>query len=160
MDDIYSMPGHLIRRMQQISASVFADHMKAAGTDLTSPQFAALRALQDNPGVDQATLAGLIAHDRPTMGGVVDRLSAKGLVERKINPADRRARIVTLTAEGAALLDRIGPLIEQVQTETLPGLTESERAEFIRLARKVAEAGNELSRAPLILPRPGKDDAA
>ena len=146
------MPGHLIRRLQQISASVFADNMKALGLDLTSPQFAALRILRDHPGIDQATLAGLIAYDRPTIGGVVDRLAAKGLVQRQTSQEDRRSKSLTLTPEGAALLDKLLPVVIASQDELLAGLTEPERREFVRLAAKVAEAGNARSRAPLKLP--------
>ncbi|WP_349773890.1 hypothetical protein [Mameliella alba] len=69
MKAIYTMPGHLIRRLQQLSASIFAERMREAGVDLTSPQFAALAMLQEHPGIDQATLAGMIAHDRATIGG-------------------------------------------------------------------------------------------
>ncbi|MEM9011108.1 MAG: MarR family transcriptional regulator [Pseudomonadota bacterium] len=152
MSAIYAMPGHLIRRLQQISASVFAERMKAAGVDLTSPQFAALSVLGEHDGIDQATLAGMIAHDRPTIGGVVDRLAAKGLVERRTNPKDRRARRLSLTPAGQGLLARLAPVVAEIQTAILPGLSEQERQEFVRLAAKVAEAGNDLSRAPLALP--------
>jgi DNA-binding MarR family transcriptional regulator len=155
MSRVYSMPGHLIRRLQQISASVFAERMKAAGSDLTSPQFAALALLHENPGIDQATLAGLIAHDRPTIGGVVERLAAKGLVERRRSEADRRAKLLRLTPSGEETLARLRPVVDRVQDEILPGLTEEERSTFLRLAAKVAEAGNDRSRAPLQLPRRG-----
>ena len=149
------MPGHVIRRLQQISASVFAETMKAEGLDLTAPHFAALYMLNDHPGIDQATLAGLIAYDRPTIGGVVDRLVGKGLVTRATNPDDRRAKRLALTDEGRAMLARLMPVVAAMQDAILPGLTEAERAEFLRLATKVADAGNALSRAPL-LPLPVK----
>ena len=45
MSEIYQMAGHLIRRLQQISVSVFTEHMRAAGYDLTPVQFAALSAI-------------------------------------------------------------------------------------------------------------------
>jgi DNA-binding MarR family transcriptional regulator len=152
MSDIHTMPGHLIRRLQQISSSVFAQHMKRFGLDLTSPQFAALSIIEDHPRIDQATLAGAIAFDRATIGGVVDRLVSKGFVERITNPADRRARVLTLTREGQEMLIRLRPVVDESQENILPSLTSQERAEFIRLAAKVAEAGNQLSRAPLNLP--------
>lgn len=152
------MPGHLIRRLHQISTSVFADQMKSAGIDLTSPQFAALSVLKDHPGIDQATLAGLIAHDRPTIGGVVDRLVAKGLVVRRTNPEDRRARMLQLTDAGAEMISRMTPIVREIQDSILPGLTQAERKEFVRLAALVADAGNELSRAPMHLPK--ADNAA
>ncbi|WP_292685703.1 MarR family transcriptional regulator [Novosphingobium sp.] len=76
--DIYGMPGHLIRRLQQQSTQVFAARMREAGFDITPVQFAAMDALAARPGIDQATLAQLIAYDRATIGGVVDRLEGKG----------------------------------------------------------------------------------
>ena len=114
--------------------------MKALGHDLTAPQFATLAVLSKSPGIDQATLAGLIAHDRPTIGGVVERLEAKGLVPRRRNEKDRRAMVLHLSDEGATLLADLLPQVRAVQPEILPGLTDAERAEFVRLATKVARA--------------------
>ena len=148
--DIYSMPGHLIRRLHQIHKSVFQTRMREAGYDLTSVQFAALTAIAAYPGRDQASIAGLIAHDRATMGGVIDRLEQKGLIARAVSTRDRRARELTLTPEGHAVLKDVRPRVECIQPEILPGLTDDERAEFIRLAHKAADAGNDLSRAPLV----------
>ncbi|WP_240608110.1 MarR family winged helix-turn-helix transcriptional regulator [Pararhodobacter oceanensis] len=145
----HQMPGYLIRRLNQISTSIFQDRMAALQLDLTPVQFAALSALQVNPGIDQATLAGLIAYDRVTIGGVIDRLSTKGLVARSINARDRRARQVSLTPEGNALLHRITPEVAALQPSILDGLTEAERALFIALAQKAAAASNDRSRAPL-----------
>lgn len=157
MHAIYTMPGHLIRRLQQLSASMFAEQMRAAGSDLTSPQFAALTMLQEHPGIDQATLAGLIAHDRATIGGVIERLCAKGLIERRTNPSDRRAKVLALTPEGEARIADIRPIVETMQKNLLVGLDEAEKAEFIRLAAKVATAGNDRSRAPLRMPKDKTD---
>ncbi len=148
MTEILEMPGHLIRRMQQISSSVFATRMKCAGIDLTSPQFAALAALAKYPDIDQATLAGLIAHDRPTIGGVVARLCKKGFVGRTTNRDDRRAKSLRLTAEGQAILEKLMPVVIDLQNEILAGLNEQEKREFIRLSIKIAHVGNDLTRAP------------
>ncbi|WP_371055548.1 MarR family winged helix-turn-helix transcriptional regulator [Rhodosalinus sp. K401] len=149
MLDLHEMPGHLIRRLHQISVSVFAGAMRRAGHDLTPVQFAALSALARNPGVDQATLAGLIAYDRVTIGGVVDRLEAKGLVERDVSARDRRARVLRPTRAGEALLAEADPVVRALQDEILSGLDPAERTELVRLLRKAAEAGNARSRAPL-----------
>ena len=138
MSDIYTMPGHLIRRLQQISSAVFARRVKQLGIEITSPQFAALSVVRANPGVDQATLAGLIAYDRPTIGGVVDRLVSKGFVLREINPKDRRAKLLTLSADGEGVLARLQPAVEDAQEDILPGLSADEKVEFIRLAAKIA----------------------
>ncbi|WP_158964907.1 MarR family winged helix-turn-helix transcriptional regulator [Chachezhania sediminis] len=147
--EIHNMAGHLIRRLHQISTSVFQAHVKEAGQDLTAVQYAALNAVSANPGIDQATLAGLIAYDRATIGGVVDRLEAKGLLTREIREGDRRAREVALTDRGREVLAGIVPVVRALQSQILCGLTEEEQAEFLRLAAKAAAAGNKFSRAPL-----------
>jgi MarR family transcriptional regulator, temperature-dependent positive regulator of motility len=150
MSMIHSMPGHLIRRLHQISTALFQERMIAMGLDLTPVQYGALAVLSENPGIDQARLAGLIAYDRATIGGVVDRLQAKGLIRRRVSPRDRRARELALTREGAALLARVTPEVRAVQAEILPGLTEAERTAFLALAARATEAGNTLSRAPQV----------
>ena len=155
MSLIHAMPGHLIRRLNQIAVSIFQERMDALGIDLTPVQFGALAALSENPGIDQATLAGLIAYDRVTIGGVVDRLQAKGLVARAISTTDRRARVLALTDAGAALLARALPEVRALQNDILSGLTEAESATFLTLATKLATTGNDRSRAPMKLRDPG-----
>ncbi|MCA0451745.1 MAG: MarR family transcriptional regulator, partial [Proteobacteria bacterium] len=86
--EVLNRPGHLARRFQQIAVSVFMAEAEAAGYDLTPVQYAALAAVAANKGIDQATLAGLIAYDRTTIGGVVDRLEQKGLVSRRVSKED------------------------------------------------------------------------
>lgn len=150
--EIHNMAGHLIRRMNQISTSVFQTRMKEHGIDLTQVQFAALNAIRAYPETDQATLAGLIAYDRATIGGVVDRLEAKGLIERKVRPEDRRARQLTITEQGQKVLAEMSPLVRDLQAQILNGLSASERETFLQLAEKAATAGNQYSRAPLVTP--------
>ena len=148
--EIHNMAGHLIRRLNQISTSVFQVRAKAAGFDLTPVQFAALNAIHARPGLGQASLAGLIAYDQATIGGVVDRLEAKGLVLRKISPRDRRARELSSTEAGEAALASLTPIVREMQAAMLTGLSETEKEEFLRLAKKAADGGNDLSRAPLV----------
>src|SRR6202011_1380486 len=85
-------PGHLARRFQQIAVAIFHAEVEEAGYDLTPVQYAALTSVRTHPGIDQATLAGLIAYDRTTITGVVDRLAQKGLLVRQANSRDRRRR--------------------------------------------------------------------
>jgi MarR family transcriptional regulator, temperature-dependent positive regulator of motility len=147
--DNNDMPGHLARRFQQIAVAVFLAEVEEAGFDLTPVQYAALAEIRVNPGIDQATLAGLIAYDRTTITGVVDRLAQKGLLVREASSRDRRARELQITDEGRRTLRAIMPAVEAAQRIMLRGLTEKEAAELMRLLRKAIAAGNELSRAPL-----------
>ena len=147
MTDNNDKPGHLARRFQQIAVAVFHAAVEEAGYDLTPVQYAALTAVATQPGIDQATLAGLIAYDRTTITGVVDRLVQKGLVERQASK-DRRAHALQITDEGQQTLERIEPAVEAAQRIMLGGLSNGEAATFMRLLRKAIAAGNELSRAP------------
>ena len=134
--DRIAMAGHLIRRLHQQSTQVFQSRTQAAGFDMTSVPFAALDAIAQQPGIDQASLAAAISFDRATIGGVLDRLEGKGLVERSVSPQDRRARQLRLTTAGAQLLAASRPVVEALQAEILAPLTADEQAAFIALARK------------------------
>ena len=149
MSEVHHMAGHLIRRLHQISVAVFTDRMAREGLDLTPVQFAAMSILAEQPGLDQATLAGLIAYDRATLGGVVDRLEAKGLIDRRVSEKDRRARVLRLTAAGEALHAAAHPIAAELQHDILSGLTAEEREEMVRLLGKATQSGNAKSRAPL-----------
>ena len=131
------MPGHLIRRLHQHSTQIFASHIRDAGLDVTSVQFAAMDVLFAKPGIDQATIAALIACDRATTGAVIDRLATKGLVERTNSQKDRRSKIVRLTEPGKHLYQSLLGVVQKVQDEMLEPLTHNERAHFLALAEKV-----------------------
>ena len=143
------MPGHLARRYQQIAVAIFHAVVGEAGFDLTPVQYAALVTIMLNPGTDQATLAGLIAYDRTTIGGVVDRLAQKGLVAREVSDRDRRAHALRVTDAGLDTVRRVEPAVLEAQRIMLRGLDEKEAAELLRLLHKAIVVGNDLSRAPL-----------
>lgn len=133
----YRMAGHLIRRLNQISTQTFSKHVQSAGFDLTPVQFAALDAIANCPGIDQAGVAAMIAYDRATIGGVIDRLEQKALIERSVSKRDRRAREVRLSQQGSQLLEAILPFVWASQDEILTELDSQERALFLQLAQKV-----------------------
>ena len=148
--DLYDKPGHLIRRCHQISLGLFLERCSAF--DLTPVQYALLKAAEAEPGADQITLAGMAALDRSNAARLAAALEARGLLLRAPDPVDRRARRLSLTAEGQALLRRAETTVQRMQDELLAPLTAEERRVFVRALRKVAEAHNEISRAPLRMP--------
>ncbi|WP_116132824.1 MarR family winged helix-turn-helix transcriptional regulator [Tropicimonas sp. IMCC34043] len=158
MATIFDLPGHLFRRLHQISVSAFATEVSAAGFDLTPVQFAVLSMLEDHPDIDQATLAGLIAYDRVTIGGVISRLEARGMVERKICKTDRRARRLRLTERGKATLTTVWPAVRRAQTVMVGALDPAEQETLLALMRKVTNASNQVSRAPLRAPGADRHD--
>jgi DNA-binding MarR family transcriptional regulator len=134
--DSLDMAGHLIRRLHQLSTQVFVQRTQAAGYDLTPIQFAALDAIHNHPGTDQATVAELIAYDRATIGGVIERLEQKGWVDRVVSERDRRARELSLTPEGQRTFKALVPVVRDLQDEILQSLGEADRTRFLKLARQ------------------------
>lgn len=144
--DVHDKPGHLIRRAQQIAVAIFLE--ECAGFDMTPVQYAALAAVRDHPGVDATRIAGVVALDRTTISGVLERLEAKGLIARTANAADRRAKLLEATAEGKKLLRKIEPRAQSAQERILAPLDDDERAELMRLLGKLVQLNNDASRAP------------
>jgi DNA-binding MarR family transcriptional regulator len=133
------MPGHLIRRLHQRSLSVFMIRTQLEGFDLTPVQFAAMDAINTHPGSDQATVAQLIAFDRSTIGGVINRLVKKGWVRRDVSPNDRRARELWLSKEGRNTLTDLSPIVDSLQREVLKNLSKSERKILTNLLSKAMD---------------------
>ncbi len=133
---LFDMAGHLIRRLNQISTTVFHQHVKEAGYDMTPVQFAAMQALRTNPDIEQAQISALIAYDRATIGGVIDRLEQKGYISRTISSRDKRARECRLTQLGEKVIQEVSPIVEALQHQILNGLNENEYSQFLALAQK------------------------
>jgi DNA-binding MarR family transcriptional regulator len=141
---IEEFPGHLIRRLNQVVVARFAAETEPYG--ITPLQWAALRAAQGKPGLDQSTLARDIVLDTSTVAGVIDRLEARGLITRKPSRQDRRVRTLYITEAGTALLAQVSPVVVDVQHWLMAPLDEQERQQFWSALRKLVD-------------RPGTTDA-
>jgi len=131
---VHRMPGHFIRRLQQVAVRLFGE---AVGAQMTPVQYAALSAVDQRPGAGQAALAALIGYDRATIGGVIDRLEQKGWVARSGSPDDRRLNLLALTEEGRAALHAATPAVAAAQEKLFEPLDDQERAAFERICLKL-----------------------
>jgi MarR family transcriptional regulator, temperature-dependent positive regulator of motility len=131
---IHHMPGHFIRRLQQVAVKLF---FARVGLDMTPVQFAALAAVAQRPGIDQARLSALIGYDRATIGGVIGRLESRGWLARSASRADRRVRLVRITSSGRKALAKALPAVRSVQEMLLESLDAAERKRFERLCLKI-----------------------
>jgi DNA-binding MarR family transcriptional regulator len=145
-DDVYDQPGHLIRRAQQIAVSMFYSTM---GYGVTPVQYAVLRILHDNPGIDQITLARLCALDTSTAANLAVRLEERGFLKRTVPTRNRRFRLLHLTPKGAVLLKKLLPSGHLLNQRLLQELNKEEQKIFLRLLKKFVHLNNEESRAPL-----------
>ncbi|RJF92280.1 MarR family winged helix-turn-helix transcriptional regulator [Noviherbaspirillum saxi] len=144
-EDLYAQPGHLLRRAQQISASLFFDEIDA---DITPIQYAVLHTLMEHPGIDQVSVAGLVAIDTSTAATVIVRLEQRGLLTREVHAVDRRLRVVNLTKAGEKLLVSLIPAIHRLHQKILEPFTVTEAQQFMKLLHKLVHLQNEQSRAP------------
>lgn len=144
--DLDALPGHYIRRLHQIAVAIFLQELEP--NNLTPVQYAVVQAVANTPGIDQRTVARTIGLDASTVGGVIDRLEARGLVQRNASPDDRRVRLLTLSSAGSEQLAQAVPAMLRAQERMLDPLPQPERVEFMRMLRTLVTANNELSRAP------------
>ena len=143
--ELNALPGHCARRLQQIAVAIF---MQEAGESGVTPvQFAVLQALAAQAGMDQRTLAGVVSFDTSTIGGVIDRLEARGLLTRSHSDGDRRVRLLHLTPEGEALLAELTPSMLRTQKRLLEPLPAAERKEFMRMLQAVIAHHDEVGDA-------------
>jgi DNA-binding MarR family transcriptional regulator len=144
--DLYTQPGHLIRRAQQIAVALFIE--ECAVFDLTPVQYAALVAIKEHPGIDATRLSALIAFDRSTLGNVLERLEARRLIDRYASDEDKRVKLIKLTAAGATVSERTEAAVLRAQERILKPLKPSDRTRFLALLTQLVETNNEVSRAP------------
>jgi DNA-binding MarR family transcriptional regulator len=147
MDAVYTAPGYLFRRMQQIAVAIFMEECRAF--DLTPVQYAALIAIRTHPGIDATRLSAVIAFDRSTLGSVIERLEAKQYVERKPSRGDKRVKLLHLTKAGATLLREIMPSVDRAQVRMLQPLKPADRKTLVALLTQLVDLNNEASRVPL-----------
>jgi len=105
-------------------------------------------AAREEPG-SQLALAQHLGVDRTVMTYLLDSLAEAGLVERRPDPADRRARRIAPTAPGRDLLGLLDRRLRAAEHEVLAGLeSEDERRVFRALLRQVATHASALDPAP------------
>jgi DNA-binding MarR family transcriptional regulator len=129
-NDNQQRPGFLIRRAHQLSTARFIEACKPY--DMTTTQFGMMFVLNARPNIDQVNLARLAFFDRSTNSMVVDMLANRGWIERRIDPQDRRRRLLSLTGLGTEVLDAVTPATEDVRHALLAGLEQSEQDFLMR----------------------------
>lgn len=134
----------LARRLHQVCTAAAAEAL--GGEEITALEYGILAWLQDDPGIDQNALAARMGIDRTTASMLVSGLEAHGYVDRRTNPADRRARQLRLTEAGTALRDRLRPRVLDCQARILSVLEPAERTTLLDLLVRVVVANEAYAR--------------
>ncbi|CAO3358522.1 MarR family winged helix-turn-helix transcriptional regulator [Azospirillum melinis] len=146
-DTFYSRPGHLIRRLNQISVALFFEEAGELG--ITPRQFAALHMIREMPDIDQGTLSNMVAMDKTTIVKVLERLVEKELITRTRSPTDRRTNVLNVTEAGAKLVKQIEPMLNRSDQRILAPLKRADQKKFMEMLTQLVDVNNIYSRAPL-----------
>jgi DNA-binding MarR family transcriptional regulator len=137
---VESQVGFLLRRAHQRQTAVWQACM-AEGIgerELTPRQFSALVKVVLHGRVTQNQLGRMAAMDPATIQGVVRRLIARGLVDRALDPMDRRTAVLTATPAGVALASRGVAHARRATEKTLAPLSAAERRTLLDLLARIA----------------------
>ena len=143
---VHRIPNALARRFFQICTAATAAAVADAG--LTPLEFAVMAYLNSTigePDIDQSSLAARLGVDRNNTSLLVSSLEEKGLLERRVSDADRRARLVRLTRRGEKLFAKLEPIALAGQHRLLDVLGPAEREQFLDMLVRVIEANRALA---------------
>jgi DNA-binding MarR family transcriptional regulator len=126
---------HLLRRAHQRASAIVGDALEIE--NLTPTQYFIMSRLGEIGTVSQNQLGRMSSLDPATTQGVIRRLRARGLIDCRENPRDRRRVMLSLTGEGSAVLKRVNDCVERSSDEILAPLNRSERSSFVRLLRLI-----------------------
>jgi DNA-binding MarR family transcriptional regulator len=135
--DMYRQPGHLIRRAHQISAAIFMEETRSLG--ITPVQFCALIVIREHSGIDATRVSQLIAFDRATIGNVLARLEAKGLIVRRGSVEDKRTKLLFLTPKGQGIIRKLDSAAIRINERLLAPLAPSDRMLLLKLLMQLAQ---------------------
>jgi DNA-binding MarR family transcriptional regulator len=133
---IRSLPSWLLGRAAARGRALVAEALAVEGMKMWP--HVVLSAVRDLAPVAQADLGRSVALDPKDLVGVLNDLQSAGLVERAPDPRDRRKNAVTLTDEGARVLDRCERLAREANDTLLAPLSPAEREQFMELLIRVS----------------------
>jgi DNA-binding MarR family transcriptional regulator len=137
---IRDQPTWLIGRTYARSHGLLNDGFGASGAGLRSYHYRLLAALEEWGPVGQADLGRSTSVDRSDVVTVLGELERLGLIERTVNPSNRRRNIVSITPAGSRQLRALDNVVDEIQERVLAPLSENERRQLTKLLRKLADA--------------------
>jgi DNA-binding MarR family transcriptional regulator len=129
--------GFLVGDIARLLRRRFERALAASDTGLTAGEARALAFVEHYPDQRQGALAERLGVEPMTLCGFLDRLEGAGLVERRPDPSDRRAKLVALTAAAEPVLDRIHDEAIAIRRAALSGMTRAEMEQAYALLERM-----------------------
>lgn len=127
--------GFLLARLGSMAGRSW--HSMLQAHELSPHEHGVLLTLRAAGRLGQQTLSDRIAVDPRNVVPIVDGLESKNLVKRTVDPADRRRRLIDLTAKGHAVADRLAASAADIERDFLAGLTPTEQTKLNQLLQKL-----------------------
>lgn len=140
------------RRLEQIAEAETQLHATAmrwldplpVPADLTLRQVQVLALLRANPDLAGQELATLLGVSTPTTSGIIDRIAAKGWLDRQPDPGDRRRVLMRITPEGEDVLMGLEGPTMRARAMVLDRLADDELADLARLMERMRDVALEV----------------
>ncbi len=133
-DDRTPTPEEVMTKVAELHDRVIAHFEGKAGElGLTLPQALLLRQLDS--AIPMSEIAGKLHCDASNVTGIVDRLEARGLVERRTRQDDRRVKEIVATTQGERMRNRVSALLSEI-----PGLSQMPADELATLLHLLSVA--------------------
>ena len=120
----------------------FSDHQIE---NMNPTRLGILLALADKDGVIMSKLGQKLFLEKSTMTGVIDKMEADGLVERRSDRTDRRALRISLTPKAKRLNEKIFKIIDKAYQDLRGDLTPQDLATSVKVSKQIGQAAYELS---------------
>src|SRR5215831_19445940 len=132
-------PTWLIGRAFVRSAALLAAGFEAHGDGLRGYHYRLLAALEEWGPASQADLGRSTGIDRSDVTAALAELESRNLIERTVDPENKRRNIVTLTPEGAGQLRDLDTVVDTIQDELLAPLTATQRRQLTTLISRLVD---------------------
>lgn len=123
----------LVQDVARLLRAEFGRQVCEAGLELTTGEARALVHTAAAAGARQTEIAERMGVEPMTLCGYIDKLEARGLVERRPHPDDKRAKRIVPTQSAGVAIDAIMPLAREVVNKALDGLSQEDIAAFRRV---------------------------
>ena len=127
--------GYTITDVSRLIRALFERRVRSYG--LTRAQWLVIARVHRRPGLSQSEAADLLEIEKAPAGRLIDRMEAKGWLERRSDPKDRRINRLHLTAKGERIHTAIWPIAEATVDDAMADLTGEERRKLTTLMTRV-----------------------
>lgn len=131
--------GYLLNKSSRLSKCEI--NKKLCDIGITFPQLIVIKHLAEkedkSSAITPAAIAEHLGYDRPTISGIIDRLTRQGFVLREPNPSDRRSQAIVLTEKSKQLAQKMGTFFNEVEAKMTEGFEENEIKELKGYLRRI-----------------------